>query len=857
MFNHGGGSLQCQACPSDHVQTSDGFSCIPIKSTTSQEGCKDCNFVVTNNLAQCINGFLSDYNQKGVRFESRACVPCDLKQSIVTESGCQSCRARVVLEDNTTVIEKIECDQVVKNQLGGLFFTTPTRPGQPSYFSSEFESTDEEIDSWVLKEYGPASFRACSLAEDKRNDSACQNLANLCALDLYREREDTDDVCSSFFSTNTQVWLEYVESLSDYRKEYSQIGITATNQELVKLRMNLNNQDSLVFWSAEFDLGGQLTRLGELRMTQLQLCSQLGYSSSTRSPFSLADINVKCSVKAKELFDLSIKSNSVLFYDLFIKYKLNSTVSDLFPLPVRIGQNSNQLKRRFFLLDPVSSMKSSNDYPPQYIRYAKSILIKFELLSSESATIYPPLVTIEYDYVSRDELDKTIDISFRVEYQMSIQEISLVFYILVGSLSGLGLFWSMLRTWNWNRRSSRYGVELLTLFKFLMFLVGSTANAILLSLLAISIYLLIFYRAQGYAYLFLPTVDQERVFVILLLVAFGLKLVDIFYIVCLQSSYDIFFVDWERPKLTSESSVAPKVIKSFREAALATNRQANPANMFAMDTMKKEEANKTNKVNDLLREQVTEQSKVSCWRTLFVANEWNELQVYRKLKTSLTLIGVLFFMKVVNLEDFARRDQSDSSSSHSEYSTLLRIAIAGSIYIALGVTQWLWFTLIYERFFQDKLGQFVDFCSVSNISMFIMTHAQYGFYIHGRSPHGQSDTSLQQMTAALTRERFDLSTRRGLQPHSDHQVFSISVFAKLVVQYGKVMQPIYHVSFIISRCEFNLYSDYLKKAKLHAQQQKQLGAQLQLDSEQFDKKMVAYTQLNRFLMSFIENVINY
>ncbi len=77
--------------------------------------------------------------------------------------------------------------------------------------------------------------------------------------------------------------------------------------------------------------------------------------------------------------------------------------------------------------------------------------------------------------------------------------------------------------------------------------------------------------------------------------------------------------------------------------------------------------------------------------------------------------------------------------------------------------------------------------------MFIMTHSQFGYYIHGRSPHGNADTSMQQMAQALLKEENDFTARRGLEENSDHQTFSISVSSKLSKQYSKVMAPLYEV----------------------------------------------------------------
>lgn len=79
-----------------------------------------------------------------------------------------------------------------------------------------------------------------------------------------------------------------------------------------------------------------------------------------------------------------------------------------------------------------------------------------------------------------------------------------------------------------------------------------------------------------------------------------------------------------------------------------------------------------------------------------------------------------------------------------------------------------------------------------------MTHSQYGYYIHGRSPHGCADTGMQQMAQALLKEKNDLSAKRGLEEGSDHQTFSISISSRLSKQYSKVMAPLYDVRNLIS-----------------------------------------------------------
>jgi meckelin len=82
---------------------------------------------------------------------------------------------------------------------------------------------------------------------------------------------------------------------------------------------------------------------------------------------------------------------------------------------------------------------------------------------------------------------------------------------------------------------------------------------------------------------------------------------------------------------------------------------------------------------------------------------------------------------------------------------------------------------------------------VANVSVFILKHAQYGYYIHGKSPNGTADTNLKEMVMGFEKEEKDLVAKRGLLPDRQNQVFSISITNKLRNQYSKVMQPLYEV----------------------------------------------------------------
>lgn len=86
---------------------------------------------------------------------------------------------------------------------------------------------------------------------------------------------------------------------------------------------------------------------------------------------------------------------------------------------------------------------------------------------------------------------------------------------------------------------------------------------------------------------------------------------------------------------------------------------------------------------------------------------------------------------------------------------------------------------IHERFVYNKIHQFVDLCSISNvsrkwfyilnivpfclryvnivvvfkqISVLLFSHPCFGYYIHGHSVHGHADTNMEEMNNNLKRE---------------------------------------------------------------------------------------------------------
>lgn len=67
--------------------------------------------------------------------------------------------------------------------------------------------------------------------------------------------------------------------------------------------------------------------------------------------------------------------------------------------------------------------------------------------------------------------------------------------------------------------------------------------------------------------------------------------------------------------------------------------------------------------------------------------------------------------------------------------------------------QWFFRITVAERLISDPFHNMIDLCSISNISVLVLTHPLHGYYIHGRSIHDQADTDMAMMDQYLHRER--------------------------------------------------------------------------------------------------------
>lgn len=165
---------------------------------------------------------------------------------------------------------------------------------------------------------------------------------------------------------------------------------------------------------------------------------------------------------------------------------------------------------------------------------------------------------------------------------------------------------------------------------------------------------------------------------------------------------------------------------------------------------------------------------------------------------------------MINLENIATAQPGvnlypSSSDYVPEYNGILRVGIAFSMWLATGkhklmssrslkfllhlaLVQYLFYILFYQRFVEDRLLNFVDLCSVSNISVLVLTDELYGYYIHGLSPHGTTDVNMRDMLMNLERESQQMSGTRGLEAGTDQQMFIVKLSPAFRAQYNILLQ---------------------------------------------------------------------
>uniref|UniRef100_A0A3Q3W6K8 Uncharacterized protein n=1 Tax=Mola mola TaxID=94237 RepID=A0A3Q3W6K8_MOLML len=753
-------SVTCQQCPTDKpAVTKDGFGCIRCPGSLSDEG--EC---------QCPQGSILEREVNGSLLDEATCETChgkDTAFSVPNGGGdCERCQATFV---NTS------CACNPPNVLaGGLCFppsglSTNVNPSV-SYSQLKFSLQS----AWFVKHLYSSS-AACLVFS---NLTACQALGNMCVMNMHSFSGTSTDACGLFNTIfRSKASLSSTQDISYrgnlpwlYYGEEPGLASRVLQTEPVPIGFSFrgkNKNTDIKLLAAVYNVRGEFLRWEQVGGGNLQLCPETTAKKVAAFSFGTA-YQQSCDLSVAELLSTPPEP---LFYDVFMDLGGEKS-QELLPLPTLIynqqynGRFINQgmknwyLSRRIFLVDTLSGREKSMSSLPKVIRVASSIkivfdmcVIRFQLVPrTQEGKVFPPLMTVTYrDVPITDVNTQTVSATFAVEYEMDQNEARIKTDTALGVMGGVAVLYSLLKTVSWKRRISSPLIDVETMLKFLLFYAGDLANVFFAVTVGTGLYWLIFYKAQQFVSVLLPLPGQEEHFVTYIGCAFALKAVQFLHKLILQVSVDVFFIDWERPRSKGSRTVPTGEPK----------RDPSP---------------------------------VSIWRTYFVANEWNEIQTTRKISPTFQIMAVLFFLEVLGFSNLALRDpwpalERSAQAYMPSYSLILRYGVAASLWLCIGLLQ-IYFTVFHEHFVENKIHQFVDLCSISNISVLLLSHRCFGYYIHGRSVHGHADTNMEEMNNNLKREAESLCGQRGLLPNTDIQTFQVSLTNRLRSQYDRIRESI-------------------------------------------------------------------
>lgn len=256
--------------------------------------------------------------------------------------------------------------------------------------------------------------------------------------------------------------------------------------------------------------------------------------------------------------------------------------------------------------------------------------------------------------------------------------------------------------------------------KFFIVLLHTFSSLFFWFLVILAGYWFVFFKLQERVYLLLPDVDHSSPLYFSFDVIFGLvlatKLVSLIYKIYFeQCSFDIYIIDWEKPK----------------------SRRGTK--------------------NDM-------QSGVNAWRGLLLLNEFNELQTYKIISLEFTLIAYAFFMEGLGWRYLSTNNPNlDTTVQNSPENYVINFFVTAMVMYGIGIAQYivryavkLWVPLPIE--------DFTDICAICNVSVLMFDNEFKGYYIHGRSPYGQAEVSSSDLIRSLEYESTGQAQQRGLTP---------------------------------------------------------------------------------------------
>ena len=428
------------------------------------------------------------------------------------------------------------------------------------------------------------------------------------------------------------------------------------------------------------------------------------------------------------------------FYQMYLKLGDNKFRS----IPVRIENNvgggrEEYIVKRFFIAYQYDTERQKN-----YI-LADRITFEVRLLNENPESLshmQMPILKIHYKLTSYAPYngDPNEEFMFSSNYYMDISKImklikiffAICFVLVFLAVAARMYVWCILNPSSLTKDSYPC-YFLINLFAKIFKYFGIIMFFFTWGIIA---YWYIFYKCQYRPFVFFPDLFEKykvhyRKFDILWGLACGCYGLYMFFRIYEQINCDIFFIDWEHEKDILETVMGKTTNKPYK----------------------------------------------SPWRSIHIVNQFNLLQKSKTISFNFCFIVFLMFYYSNHLEwhNYTHLVPNASFANHSPPNRLLRQFLATFIIFITGAAQYV-LRRIIQPWLPTPTTEFLDLCSVANVSVLILQDSLRGYYIHGQSPLGKADVTLQELIRFLEEEGKGKIKGRGITDDKNDNLQTYEIY---------------------------------------------------------------------------------
>lgn len=625
--------------------------------------------------------------------------------------------------------------------------------------------------SQVMEHYLTNATSVCAnaAADGSRRETSCQALANLCVLTNYDLRSPA---CVEY----QQLYSEEENRPHMPRLIYEDDGDSVRDDAGIEMKMTFSHHSQrrahkfLRLRAAIYTLNGTLLGVDDLE-TQLFYGEMKTPETHKGGGETRSTVWQRFGYSFRDHFRVELERlthEEQLFYELFV---VDQGADDsLYRVPIQnrqlrnnngreINQNEKTsdegndiLTTRFVLYDIVTGISSSSSTtgteggtPSAPIRFLTKIVLHCESRLRKPNRLFSPYLELDYGERRANEGGPMSEgrVQLRVEYWMDAKNFWKVADALFFTWLALTLVaWVYsLRIWQAKRYAKRQqhsvggmvvsgetAISLSYAWHCLVLYARVFVELYFPLVLLFCTYWFVFFKLQDTVFIMLARENREdgreyeyypiRTMIIVMWVAQTASVLQLVYDQC---AHEIFFLDWETPR---------------------------------------------------------KDNFVSVWRTMFIANEWNQLQTARRTSLHVILFGLALVLVGFDLESDAEprpdlEEKSFEGSGVHHHNIALRFANTTWWFLIFAFVQYLWRNCVYERYFAEPKAQsFLDVCTVAKISVLIFDSDYHGFYLHADSPYPYADETMSELTRHLFNESNSEAIGRGL----DHRLPELQTF---------------------------------------------------------------------------------